>query len=44
MKNYFGEFRRGFFGFSKIGAWFGHVTADELQTLKVMRSNVKVVT
>jgi len=27
MKNYSGEFRRGFFGFSKIGTSFGHVNA-----------------
>jgi len=32
------------FVFLKFGTWFGHVTADALQTLKVMRSNVKVVT
>jgi len=30
--------------FLKFGTWFGHVTADALQTLKVMRSNVKVRT
>jgi len=28
----------------KFGTWFGHVTADSLPTLKVMRSKVKLVT
>jgi len=44
MKNASGEYRRGFFGFSKIGLWFDHVTADAVQTLKTMRSRVKVMT
>jgi len=33
-----------FYAFLKVGTWFGHVTADALQTLKVMRSKAKVMT
>jgi len=30
--------------FLKFSIWFGHLTADALQTLKVTRSNVKIMT
>jgi len=43
MKNYSGEFRRGLFGFLKFNTWIGHVTADALQKLKVMRSTTSKV-
>jgi len=45
MKNASGEFRHGFlFFYNLVHGLIGHVTAaDALQTLKVMRSKVKVM-
>jgi len=48
IKNVSSKLWRRFVGFLskiwKFGAWFGHVTAHSLPLLKVMRSEVKVMT